>query len=244
MLSDGIPIDPSSLLKLKDHLARALGFAEVEIVTAGTGNAFYVRFGSLGAVPEVAYPCLNELMLVLDAAVPYDLVPSAMGGRFADEEMASSLLVGSVFVDVFLETFIHCEELEHLPAITLKNMLKSLIIIIYKHDFDSRTLKLFQPQLRKAVKRAQELLLMDLSYDIRQLVLTLCHAFIKRWPNLTGNFVWYVFLLFDCFTELIPPHSEVIEAAVSLVEELDYLHNGDDILIDQTKNFLRTTLAL
>lgn len=39
-------------------------------------------------------------------------------------------------------------------------------------------------------------------------------------------------------------HSEVIEAAVSLMEELDYLHNGDDILIDQTKNFLRTTLAL
>lgn len=191
MLSDGIEVDISSLLKLKDHLARALGFAEVEMVSAGTGNAFSVRFSNLTAVPEVAYPCLNELMLLLDAAVPYDLVPSSMGGRFADEETASTLLVGSAFVDVFLETFIHCQGLENLPAVTLKNMLKSLIIVIYKHDFDSRALKLFQPQLRKAVKRAQELLLMDLSYDIRQLVLTLCHAFIKRWPNLTGNFVWY-----------------------------------------------------
>ncbi len=39
-------------------------------------------------------------------------------------------------------------------------------------------------------------------------------------------------------------YSEVIEAAISLMEELNYLHNSDDILIDQTKNFLRTTLSL
>ncbi|KAI0362213.1 hypothetical protein OH77DRAFT_1416438 [Trametes cingulata] len=227
MLSDGISIDINSLLKLKDHLARALGFAEVAMVTAGTSNAFYVRFSSLDAVPEVAYPCLNELMLVLDSPVPYDLPPSAMGGRFVDDETASSLLIGSVFVDLFLETFIQHDDLEVLPAVTLKNMLKSMIIVIYKHDFDSRALKLFQPQLRKAVKRAQELLLTDLSYDIRQLVITLCHAFIKRWPHLTGNFV-----------------CDVIESAVSLMEKLNYLQNGDDILVDQTRNFLRTTLGL
>ncbi|KAI0831397.1 hypothetical protein BC628DRAFT_1312212 [Trametes gibbosa] len=227
MLSDGISIDIASLLKLKDHLARALGFAEVAMVNAGSGTAFFVRFSSLDVVPEAAYPCLNELMLVLDSAVPFDLVPSAMGGKFVDDEVASPLLIGSVFVDVFLETFVQCDELENLPAVTLKNMLKTLIIVIYKHDFDSRTLKSFQPQLRKAVKRAQELLLMDLSYDLRQLVLTVCHSFIKRWPVLTGSFV-----------------CEVLEAAVSLMEKLDYLQNSDDILIDQTRSFMRTTLAL
>ncbi|KAH9856975.1 hypothetical protein C2E23DRAFT_892456 [Lenzites betulinus] len=227
MLSDGISIDVSSLLKLKGHLARALGFSEVAMVTAGTGTAFFVRFSGLDTIPEAAHPCLNELMLTLDSAVPFDLMPSYMGGRFVDDEVPSTLLIGSVFVDVFLETFIQCDELENLPAITLKNMLKTLIIVIYKHDFDSRTLKIFQPQLRKAVKRAQELLLMDLSYDIRQLVLTACHAFIKRWPVLTGSFV-----------------CEVIEAAVSLMEKLNYLQNGDDVLIDQTRGFLRITLGL
>ncbi|KAI0780831.1 hypothetical protein BD413DRAFT_500442 [Trametes elegans] len=227
MLADGIPIDVTSVLKLKDHLARALGFSEVAMVTAGNSNTFFVRFSGLDTVPEVAYPCLNELMAALDSACPFDLPPSAMGARFADEETPSSLLVGSVFVDLFLETFIHCDGLAFMPAVTLKNLLKSLIIVIYKHDFDSRTLKPFQQQLRKAAKRAQELLLMELSYDVRQLLLTACHAFIKRWPHLTGNFV-----------------CEVIESAITLMENLDYLQHGDDILVDQTKNFLRTTLAL
>ena len=31
---------------------------------------------------------------------------------------------------------------------------------------------------------------------------------------------------------------------MTLMENMDYLHNGDDILIDQTRNFLRTTLGL
>ncbi|KAI9070388.1 hypothetical protein FKP32DRAFT_1586228 [Trametes sanguinea] len=227
MLADGIPAELGNLLKLKDHLARALGFSEVAMVTAGTGNAFYVRFGGLNAIPGVAYPCLNELMVALDSAVPYDLPPSAMGGRFVDEETASNLLVGSAFVDLFLETVIQCEDMESMPPVTLKNLLKALIIVIYKHDFDSRALKPFQGQLRRAVKRAQDLLLLDLSYDIRQLVLTCCHAFIKRWPTLTGNFV-----------------CEAIESAISLLEKLNYLQNADDILVDQTRNFLRTTLGI
>ncbi|CDO71214.1 hypothetical protein BN946_scf184863.g9 [Trametes cinnabarina] len=227
MLADGITVDLGGLLKLKDHLARALGFSEVAIVTSGTSNAFYVRFGSLSMVPEVTYPCLSELMVLLDSAVPYDLPPSAMGGRFVDEETASTLLVGSAFVDLFLETFIQCDDLQSLPPVTLKNLLKSLLIVIYKHDFDCRVLKPFQGQLRRAVKRAQELLLIDLSYDIRQLVLTCCHAFIKRWPMFTGNFV-----------------CEAIESAISLMEKLRYLQNTDDILLDQTRSFLRTTLGI
>lgn len=192
MLADGITVELNSLLKLKDHLARALGFAEVDMLTMGTSNAFFVRFSSLDVVPEVAYPCLNELMLVLDSAAPYDLPPSALGGRSLDDDAPSPLLIGSVFVDLFLETFTQCNGLESLPPITLKNMLKSLVIVIYKHDFDNRVLKPFQVLLRRAIKRAQELLLTDLSYDVRQLVLTSCHAFIKRWPHLTGNFVWCV----------------------------------------------------
>lgn len=189
MVAEGISIDIGSLLKLKEHLARTLGFTEVALIATGN-SAFYVKFSSLYSVPEAAYPCLNEMMLAMDSAQPYNLAPSAMGARPSDDEVAASLLVGSVFVDLFLETFYHCEQIEKIPALTLKNMLKSLIIVIYKHDFDSRPLRPFQAELRRAVKRTLDLLLVDLSYDIRQLVLTTCHAFIKRWPHLIGNFVW------------------------------------------------------
>ena len=189
MIAEGIPIEVNSLLKLKNHLARTLGFAEVEMIAIGNTTNFFVKFGSLDTVPEAAYSCLNELMLTFDSAQPYSLVSSSMGGRYSDDEPAASLLVGSVFVDLFLETFVHCDNIELMPALTLKNMLKTLIIVIYKHDFDSRPLKLFQGLLRRAIRRALDLLLMDLSYDIRQVVLTACHASIKRWPHLIGNFV-------------------------------------------------------
>ncbi|TFK89146.1 hypothetical protein K466DRAFT_545801 [Polyporus arcularius HHB13444] len=227
MIAEGIPIEVNSLLKLKEHLARTLGFVEVAMIAVGNTNNFFVKFGSLDTVPEPAYPCLNELMLALDSAQPYNLLSSSMGGRYSDDEVAASLLVGSIFVDLFLETFIHCNDIESIPSLILKNMLKTLIIVIYKHDFDSRPLKPFQGQLRRAVKRALDLLLVDLSYDIRQLVLTACHAFIKRWPHLIGNFV-----------------VESIESTMTIMEKMDYLHNGDDVLIDQTRNFLRTILGL
>ncbi|KAI0748219.1 hypothetical protein C8Q80DRAFT_1104066 [Daedaleopsis nitida] len=226
MVAEGISIDVGSLLKLKEHLARTIGFTEVALISTGN-SSFYVKFSSLYSVPEAAYPCLNEMMLALDSAQPYNLAPSAMGARPSDDEVAASLLVGSVFVDLFLETFYHCERIETIPALTLKNMLKSLIIVIYKHDFDSRPLKPFQAAFRRAIKRTLDLLLVDLSYDIRQLVLTTCHAFIKRWPHLIGNFV-----------------CDAIESAINLMVRLDYQQNGEDILVDQTRNFLRTILGL
>ncbi|PIL24081.1 hypothetical protein GSI_13832 [Ganoderma sinense ZZ0214-1] len=227
MVAEGISIDVGQLLKLKEHLARALGFAEVAMMAVGNANHFYVRFNSLDAVRETAYPCLNELMLTMDSAQPYSLVSSAMGGRHSDDEPGAPLLVGSIFVDLFLEAFIQCENLDTLPPLVLKNMLKSLIIVIYKHDFDTRPLKLYQAHLRRAVKRALDLLLEELSYDLRQLVLTVCRAFIKRWPHLIGNFV-----------------CDAIESTIAVMEKMNYHHNGDDILVEQTKNFLCTTLGL
>ncbi|KAI1795782.1 hypothetical protein LXA43DRAFT_1163651 [Ganoderma leucocontextum] len=227
MVAEGIPIEVGQLLKLKEHLARTLGFAEVAIVAFGNTNHFCVRFSSLDVIPETAYPCLNELMLTLDSAQPYSLVSSVMGGRHSEDEAGAPLLVGSIFVDLFLEAFNQCENLGTLPPLVLKNVLKSLIIVVYKHDFDSRPLKLYQPHLRRAVKRALDLLLEELSYDLRQLVLTVCRAFIKRWPNLIGNFV-----------------CDAIESTITLMEKMNYHQNGDDILIEQTKNFLCTILGL
>ena len=55
--------------------------------------------------------------------------------------------------------------------------------------------RLLQGNLRLAVKRCLDLVMEDkhLSYELRQLALSTCQAFIKRWPASTGNFVWWVF---------------------------------------------------
>ena len=35
-----------------------------------------------------------------------------------------------------------------------------------------------------------------------------------------------------------------MESAIELMEKADYQHNADDILIEQTRNFLRTVLGM
>ena len=107
MVAEGISIEVNSLLKLKDHLARTIGFTEVAMVSYGSSNSFHVRFSGLDAIPEAAYPCINELMLVLDSPYPYNLISATMGGKYSDDEQVAQLLIGSLFVDLFLETFIH-----------------------------------------------------------------------------------------------------------------------------------------
>ncbi|GBE81969.1 hypothetical protein SCP_0403450 [Sparassis crispa] len=227
MVSDGVFIDLVSLLKIKDHVARVVGFQDVTIVPTASGHTFHVRFSALGTIAESADPCLNDLMMILDSSRSYDLPPSAMGGLYAEDDSPCHLLVGSVFVDILLDLFVHAEAVGTLSPITLKNMLKSLIILVHKHDFDSKPLMHLQGNLRRAVRHTLDLLFMNLSYEIRQLALSACLAFIKRWPTIVGNFI-----------------CEAIEAAVRLMVVLDYERHSDDVLVEQTRGFLDTTLTL
>ncbi len=41
-----------------------------------------------------------------------------------------------------------------------------------------------------------------------------------------------------------PLPSDAIESTMDLMEKLDYHHHSDDILVDQTRNFLRNILGL
>lgn len=189
MIADGVSIDPIPLVKIKDHVVKVLGFQHTSMIPTANGRSFHIQFSGLKMIPESADACLNDLMLILDSSQPYDISPSLMGGPYAEDETPCSLLLGSVFVDVLLELLIHAEDIMTLPFVTLKNMLKSLIIILYKHDFESRALKHLQGSLRRAVHRTLELLLTELSYELRQLALSACHIFIKRWPTVIGNFV-------------------------------------------------------
>jgi len=188
MISNGVPTDIYTLLRLKIHLVRSFGFRDVSEVPSGNGQAFYIQFGALRELPESSYPCLNEFINLLDAYHPFDVAPSAIGGPFANDDLHTSLLIGSVFVDVLLGVFNEAA-VDSLPFIPLKNLIKCVIIITYKHDLESKPLRHLQAGFRKVVRKLNEIVMMDLSYEIRQLALTACGACIKRWPNMVGSII-------------------------------------------------------
>ena len=106
LLADGISIDLLSLLRIKVVLLRLIGFKDVAMINRSTVHSFYVTFSVLESIPAFALPCIHDLPAVLDAAHPFHLPPSAMGGPHAEDETPVSSLVGSIFVDVLLVVFL------------------------------------------------------------------------------------------------------------------------------------------
>ncbi|KAJ7774577.1 hypothetical protein DFH07DRAFT_865871 [Mycena maculata] len=184
MIADGIPISAFDLQKIKASLAKALGFADIIVTPSANGQTFDVQFGDAQHIPETSLPCVNELLSVLDAPHAISLEPPGA------DPVASSFLVGSTLVDISLNLFCTADLLS-LPIQTLKSMVESLGVIIYKHNFEHKRLKHLQPALRRAVLRALELMLDNISYEIRQLALSVTQAFLKRWPAYTGSIVYH-----------------------------------------------------
>ncbi|KAJ7632645.1 hypothetical protein FB45DRAFT_913016 [Roridomyces roridus] len=214
MIADGISISPVDLQKIKASLAGALGFQDVTLTPAINGQTLDVQFGDAQIhLPEASLPCVNELLSVLDAPHTISLDPS----------VASTFLVGSNFVDVSLNLF--CTgDLLALPIHTLKTLVESLGVIIYKHDFEHKNLRHLQPTLRRAVLRALELMLDNVSYEIRQLALSITQAFINRWPAYTGALIY-----------------TSIEQVVKLIVLQSY--NSQDALVAQAKSFIVTIIT-
>ena len=189
MIADGISIDTFSLLKIKLHLVQILGFQNVSHSPAPSGYTFHVRIGEPDSIADIALPCVDQLLTVLDSHHPFQLAPSAMDSPYADDDTPLPLLVGTIFVDVSLIMFCAVKDILALPVLTVKSMLESLMVIIFKHDFESRTLKHLQKTLRNALQRVLELLLQDISYELRQLALSVIQACTKRWSGLMSSLV-------------------------------------------------------
>ncbi|KAJ7285806.1 hypothetical protein C8J57DRAFT_1431486 [Mycena rebaudengoi] len=199
MIADGIQINDFSFHKIKVYLAKAIGFTDVVAVTSS--GTFDVQFGDAGHIPDASLPCVNELLSVLDAPHPL-----------------TTLLVGSTLVDLSLGLFCTADLLS-LPVLTLKSMVESLGIIIYKHDFEHRRMKHLQPALRRAVLRALDLMLEDISYEIRQLALVYHPGVLEA--------VAYLHRIHSLVAKLITLQS----------------HNSQDALVAQAKLFIETTLT-
>ena len=243
MIEDGVNIDIFSLLKVKFHLAQVVGFNDVSVVPASSGYAFHVRLGNLIDIPEQSIPCVNRLPTVLDAHQPFDLAPAAVGGPYVEDDTPFPLLVGAIFVDLSLDLFSHTTDLLSLPIITLKSMLESLMIVIYKHDLDVKPLKHLHGSLMKAVRRAMDLISKDISYEIRQLALSVVQAYVKRWPTLRGAFVLYVsYLSRPYLSSSYKINRNAVETVVKVIVSLD--HDGEDALVAQARSFLETSFTL
>jgi hypothetical protein len=187
MIADGIAIDVFSILKVKLYLAKAIGFHDAAFAPAQNGHAFYVRLTDMDKIPDISLPCVSELLSVLDAPHPFDLTPSAMGSPYASDEEPCPAHIGTIFVDVSLIMFYTVEDICALPVLTMKSMLESLVVIIHKHDLDSKPLKHLPSHFRKALRRVLDLLLQDISYEIKQLALSVIQACTKTRPALMGN---------------------------------------------------------
>ncbi|KAH9180668.1 hypothetical protein EDB89DRAFT_1920409 [Lactarius sanguifluus] len=234
MIGSGISIDLPNLLKLKKHLVRILGFSNISTVRAPGSHLFYVAFDHTKITAYDVSPCMDELLTVLDASHPFSLVASAMTESLPPNDAPASLLVGSIFVDIPVALITGSEDLLDLPTLTTKRLIECLLLVMYKHDMESLPLRHLQGNLRRAVRRVLNLVPTELSYELRQLALTVAQTYVKLWPNTAGSFV----------LECIEACSEVITDRRSFIETtlLMFAENGIMIALfkkTRTENFFK-----
>ncbi|KZV90247.1 hypothetical protein EXIGLDRAFT_720571 [Exidia glandulosa HHB12029] len=219
MVANGIPITVPSLLKLKMHLARILGFTNVELAVAALGHDYHVTFGSLHQLPETAFPCINPMLKVLDAAERIRYPLSAMGVASETDPLMEGL-VGEFFADIALRVLSNATNLAQLPYVVQRGLIESLIVIIHKHDVEAnRALKALQGDIRSAVRAVTDLILLDASYEIRYIALTAALVFLKRYPKLCAKII-----------------NHQVHTVMTLLSGLTA--SKDDMLVGQGRNFL------
>ncbi|PFH54331.1 hypothetical protein AMATHDRAFT_38260 [Amanita thiersii Skay4041] len=227
MIANGVSVDVASLVKLKKHVTEIVGFGKVMEIPHPSGNGSRIEFGDVETISEQGFPCIHELVAVLDAPYPFELPPAAMTSHHhhIQEDKSSRLLVGSLFVDVVLATFCTVKDIKSLPILTLKSILESMCIIVYKHNFESLALSHLQHRLRQAITRCLELTLQDIGYEVRQVALSFIQGFVKQCNKIIGP------VIYKC-----------IEQIAKLIASES--HHGSDALVAQARSFLENTLTM
>ncbi|KAF8894642.1 hypothetical protein BD779DRAFT_1502197 [Infundibulicybe gibba] len=224
MIADGIPVDPFSLMKVKLNLAQMFKFENVAAVPSTSTYTFRVEIGAIKHISEVVYPCVGELLSVLDAPHPAVVDPTLFNATEPGEKASSPLLIGSLFVDAALGLVCSLEDADSIPILVTKNILEGLCIIIHKHDFENPTLRYLQPQLRQAVTRVIAMLSQDVGYEIRQIALSTVQAFIQRWHSIMRSIIY-----------------TAMEAVTKLAASQSHL--AQDALLTQARQFIEAVLS-
>ena len=186
MLADGIDIDSLSLMKLKVQLVQITGFNKVSVVPTQNGQIFRLQFSEIAEIEEAAYPCIEELVHVIDAPYYLKVPQSALGITDIYEDEQANVLIGSVFLDAILTMLGTIRKPASLPVLTLKSLLEALYIIIHKYDFGIAPLDHLQTPLLKAILRTVEMISQDLSYELRQLSLSIAQVSISKCHTFLG----------------------------------------------------------
>ncbi|KAG6900873.1 hypothetical protein C0993_009991 [Termitomyces sp. T159_Od127] len=95
MIADGVLIDSFALLKIKGHLANVIGFRDVASVPSQVGRLFQIQFGELSEINGFAFPCVNQLLKVMDAPHRIDIPPCVMANSGDLDEKPVPVLAGS-----------------------------------------------------------------------------------------------------------------------------------------------------
>ncbi|KIY72162.1 hypothetical protein CYLTODRAFT_367962 [Cylindrobasidium torrendii FP15055 ss-10] len=223
MLASGVESNYNDIMRIKHHLVLLLGFSKVEVKPHLNNQTFDVLFGEARSIPALATPCINELVVILDA--PHSVDPYNYTG--VREDASTPLLVGGPFVDVAIKLFCSLEVLETLPVLTLKSLLEVLGVIIQKQDVERKVhLKHMAQNLRAAVLRAMDLLCLDINYECRQLAMSVVQSFTKTWtgPGLR-SFV-----------------SLSLEHVAKMIASLSY-STSQDTLVAHGKQYIESTLT-
>ncbi|EAU88627.2 hypothetical protein CC1G_12019 [Coprinopsis cinerea okayama7 len=241
MLSDGMEIDAFSLLKIKVQLVRILGFREVSVVPIHDTAYFEIQHGDALGIPDIAYPCLDYLVPLVDAPHKVELPAAITGSSYEQTHGSTNFLVGYMFIDVVFNLVGTLERLESLPVLSLKALLESVYIIVNKHDFEVFPARSFQPLLRKAVVRIVDLISKNVNYEVRQLALTVTQAFLKRCFSFLGSIIPTIV---EHVTEMVVPYGTsnqdlLIAQGRSLVLSILTSHSGSGLLAGLFKRQLK-----
>ncbi|KAF5358295.1 hypothetical protein D9756_001552 [Leucocoprinus leucothites] len=191
MLSDGVNADGLTLIKIKAQLVRIFGFQNVSMVPAGAnGRAFHLAYGEVSFIPELAYPCIGSLISVLDSYHKVELPTPTITTILHDDEKEVEVLIGTAFADIPLSILATYDGILLLPVLVIKHLLEAVHVIVYKHDFESRTLSVFSGQaFRKAIIKILDLLEADIPHEVRQVAFSTIQAFFKRATTLTSSLI-------------------------------------------------------
>ncbi|KAL7409186.1 hypothetical protein BDY24DRAFT_419079 [Mrakia frigida] len=173
-VGDGIQIDLFSLLKVKHHVIKTIGFEHCEI--------FCIQFSNLDRFTPAALSVVSGLKRVLDCHHHLDLSPSAMGVVYLDEDHPSSHLVGAAFIDVVISVVNSKVGIKNLPYLEQRCWLESFLIIVYKHDFESDSLVHLEAPLLEALKTITYLS-PSISPDNQQIIITTCKILLDQWDE-------------------------------------------------------------
>lgn len=225
LIADGITVDGFTISKIRFHLAQALGFRKILAVPLPSRVAFHIQLGEPDKVPENAFPCIDRFFRLLDANHYVELPPSSLTGQTMQDDKPVTVLVGSVFLELFLSLFHTSRNLSRLPLVTVKNLLEALGVIIYKYDFESRLLRHLQRPLRDAISRVLDFLSENTSYVLCHLALSVAQAFVKRWHNLMGSLTY-----------------RAIDSAIKLAASQE--HANQDALVNRALSLVVTTMTI